>query len=161
MVESSIDRAVTRWMTGELYPATADESLREVARRLRQDLLDVQADGLLPSWLLFGVEPDESGPVGVLCVTVAGLPRPADPESSTTRQVVRTVFELASHYNRVYLAHPYCARFLQYITTLTDHGTLGAVWITTMFGEPEPHTPRRTAPAPTPFRDTTPVPGRN
>jgi hypothetical protein len=130
-------------MTGDLYEATAGETLGEVAQRLRRDLLDVQGDGMLPPGVRFGVQAaEESGPVGVLCITLAGLPRAADPGHTGVRGVVRTVFELASHYNRVHLAAPHRARFLQYITTLTDRGALGAVWITTMLGDPDPRTAR-------------------
>jgi hypothetical protein len=93
---------------------------------------------MIPAGIRFGVVADESGPVGVLRVSISGLPRTADPDHTPTRRVVRAVFELASHYNRVGLAHPERARFLQHIVTLTDQGRPGATWVATMLGEPDP-----------------------
>lgn len=83
---------------------------------------------------------DESGPVGVLRISISGLPRSGDPSHSATSEAVYVAFELASHYNRVDLAHPERARFIQCITTITDDGDPCAAWVTTMLGDPDPHT---------------------
>jgi hypothetical protein len=161
MTETDLVATAGWWMTGDLYEATAGDTLGEVAQRLRRDLLDVQGDGLIPAGVRFGVAAvEESGP-GVLCITLAGLPR-ADPSSSVVvREVVRAVFELASQYNRVHLAAPYRARFLQYITILPGRDAVGAVWITTntVLGDPDPRTasPADTTPA---SQDAPPVPAR-
>jgi hypothetical protein len=161
MTETDLVATAGRWMAGDLYEATAGHPLAEVAQRLRRDLLDVQGDGLIPAGVRFGVAAvEESGP-GMLCITLAGLPQAGHPGNVAVREVVRTVFELASQYNRVHLAAPYRARFLQYITTLTDRDTVGAVWITTntVLGDPDPRTapPADTTPA---SQGDAPVPAR-
>ncbi|ASR36597.1 hypothetical protein BAY61_18110 [Prauserella marina] len=112
------------YLIGDNYHATANRPLAEVAPLLMRDLLDVQGDDGIAPRAVFDVRADESGPVGVLRVIVSGMTRTswesAEAYRTVVRDTIRSVFELASHYNRVEARRPDRARFILAIDLVSD-----------------------------------------
>lgn len=112
-------------LTGDHHDATVELSLVDIADRIRADLCDVQGDDMLPAEAVFIVAADDSGPQNLIRITVSGLQAStANPSWGTARDVVRTVFELAGHYNHFESGATYHARFLTAIDAVTDEGTV-------------------------------------
>ncbi|WP_020670195.1 hypothetical protein [Amycolatopsis nigrescens] len=123
------------YVIGDQYDDTATLSLPEVAKLLDRDLLDVQGDDLIARGAEFDVTADESGPQGVVRVAVSGLAIPSAPtgtESDVIDDTIRSVFELASHYNRVERLRPDRCRFLIAVEVMSDSGAVIGGFIGTM-----------------------------
>jgi hypothetical protein len=121
-------------MVGNDYAWTASESLDRIAERVRIDVADVQADGVIPAHAVFTIVADTTGPVDVLRTTINGLPLGIDPDRMRTHAAMRVVFELASHYNRVNLTQPQQSRFIHHVTAIHE-GVAYAHLVTTMLGD--------------------------
>jgi hypothetical protein len=132
------------WLVGEYHDQTAEWPLHQVAHRLRQDLDAVRQEGLLPSVAQFEVASDTEGPVPVLRVSITGVVdtdvrsligndgsydallynaiRKAHGNGAVVHEIMRRVFGLTNHYNRVHLTRPERSRFIQHITALRPDG---------------------------------------
>ncbi|MBB5856431.1 hypothetical protein ACFQ05_26490 [Amycolatopsis umgeniensis] len=115
---------------GDLYDRTAELPLRDIATRIREDLVAVQDDDMIHADAEFVVAADESGPQNQIRITITGLPHSdhgtADaPSMDVTRDVFRSAFALASHYNR-FVSSPYQLRYLVVIQAVQDSGTVYA-----------------------------------
>ncbi|MEU3622559.1 hypothetical protein BS329_03600 [Amycolatopsis coloradensis] len=115
---------------GDLYDRTAELPLRDIAARVLEDLVAVQDDDMIHADAEFAVAADESGPQNQIRITITGLPHSdhgtADtPSMDVTRDVFRSAFALASHYNR-FVSSPYQLRYLVVIQAVHDSGTVYA-----------------------------------
>jgi hypothetical protein len=123
------------WLVGDHYDRTAAWPIAQIADSVHQDLHDVRHDDMLPATAEFTVSSDDDGPVPVLRVTISGLIDTADADEirtvdgSVVYACMRTVFDLTNHYNRVDLAHPGQARFIQHIAALRADGAPAIVLI--------------------------------
>ncbi|QFU86747.1 hypothetical protein [Amycolatopsis sp. YIM 10] len=134
-------------VVGDFYDGTADWSLRDIAARVREDILTVQNDDLIHADADFTVTTDETGPQGQIHITISGLPHSdhgsADtPSRDITRAIFRSVFVLASHYNR-FTSSPYQLRYLVVIRAIHDSGAVyaegvGAIGLWGELSQPEP-----------------------
>jgi hypothetical protein len=106
-------------------------SMTQIAETLHMDLRDIRTDDMLPATADFEVTVNSDGPVPALQVSLTGLiDATAIPSAwSTVYEAMRTVLDLANHYNRVNLTRPGQARFIQHITALRPDGTPGVVLI--------------------------------
>ncbi len=120
-----------QWLVGEHYDSTADLPMGQIADAVYKDLYDVRNDDMLPAIANFEVSVDSDGPVPILRIGIAGLIDATSPtvETSVIYEAMRSVFGLANHYNRVNLAQPNQARFIQHITALRADGEPGIVLI--------------------------------
>lgn len=128
------------WMSGDHYTDTADEPIHAIADRIRNNVDNVQGDGLIPAQARFTITAEATGPTDILRTTITGLSADDDPDQTATRTAMRVVFELASHYNRVNLTNPDQARFVHHITAIRD-GVPYRVLVATMLGDghTDPH----------------------
>ncbi|SDU53567.1 hypothetical protein [Amycolatopsis keratiniphila] len=115
---------------GDLYDGTAELPLRDIATRIREDLVAVQEDDMIHADAEFTVVADESGPQNQIHITISGLPHSdhgtADnPSMDVTRDVFHSAFSLASHYN-TFASSPYRLRYLVVIQAVYDSGTVYA-----------------------------------
>jgi hypothetical protein len=119
------------WVRGDHYDDTAELPMSRIAETVHMDLYDVRNDDMLPAIADFEVSLEDSGPVPVLRIGIAGLI--GEPGGIGDRPVVydvmRSVFELVNHYNRVNLDRPTDARFIQHITALNADGEPDVVLI--------------------------------
>ena len=119
------------WLRGDHYDDTAELPMSRIAETVHMDLYDVRNDNMLPAIADFEVSLDDSGPVPVLRIGIAGLI--GEPggigDRSVVYDVMRSVFGLANHYNRVNLARPTDARFIQHIIALNTDGEPDVVLI--------------------------------
>ncbi|UUV28594.1 hypothetical protein NQK81_27865 [Amycolatopsis roodepoortensis] len=133
-------------MIGDSYDGTVELSLREIAARIREDLVVVQDDDMIHADAEFAVVADESGPQNQIHITISGLPHSdhgtADtPSMDVTRDVFRSAFVLASHYN-TFVSSPYRLRYLVVIQAVHDSGTVyaegvGAIGLWGTLSQPE------------------------
>ena len=116
------------WLIGDSYDSTADMSMAQLAEKVATNLYNVRADDLFPAIAGFDVSVDSGAPVPVLRIGITGL---VDATLTATSDVYdwMRAFGLANHYNRVNLARPGQARFIQHITALGPHGEPGLVLI--------------------------------
>jgi hypothetical protein len=117
------------WLIGESYDTTADMSMAQLAEKVETNLYNVRADELFPAIADFAVSVDSGAPVPVLRIGITGLVDDTLTATSEVYDWMRVAFGLANHYNRVNLAHPSQARFIQHITALGPHGEPGLVLI--------------------------------
>ncbi|MBN6034134.1 hypothetical protein [Amycolatopsis sp. 195334CR] len=132
---------------GDFYDDTADLSLRDIATRIREDIITVQNDDLIHADANFTVTIDETSPQSQIHITISGLPHSdhgtADtPSRDITRAAFTSVFVLASHYNR-FTSSPYQLRYLVVIRAVHDNGTVyaegvGAIGLWGELPQPEP-----------------------
>lgn len=118
------------WLRGDHYDDTAELPMSRIAETVHMDLYDVRNDNMLPTIADFEVSLDD-GPIPVLRIGIAGLIGDPDgfADRSAVYDVMRSVFGLANHYNRVNLTRPTDARFMQYITALNTDGEPDVVLI--------------------------------
>lgn len=119
------------WLRGDHYDDTAELPMSRIAEAVHMDLYDVRNDDMLPAIADFEVSLDDDGPIPVLRIGIAGLiggPGGIG-DRSAVYDVMRSVFELANHYNRVNLTRPTDARFVQHITALNVDGEPDAVLV--------------------------------
>ncbi|MEU3628131.1 hypothetical protein BS329_23825 [Amycolatopsis coloradensis] len=134
-------------IVGDFYDKTAEMPLRDIATRIREDLVDVQDDDMIHADAEFAVAADESGPQNQIHITISGLPHSdhgtADaPSMDVTRDVFRSAFVLASHYN-TFVSAPYRLRYLVVIQAVHDSGIVyaegvGAIGLWGTLSQPEP-----------------------
>ncbi len=115
---------------GDFHDKTAEVPLRDIATRIREDLVDVQDDDMIHADAEFAVSADESGPQNQIRITITGLPHSdhgtADtPTMDITQDVFRVAFALAGHYNK-FVSSPYQLRYLVVIHAVHDSGTVYA-----------------------------------
>ncbi|WP_410648007.1 hypothetical protein [Amycolatopsis sp. cmx-4-54] len=115
---------------GDLYGNTVELPLRDIAARIREDLIAVQDDDMIHADAEFTITVDESGPQNQIHITISGLPHSdhgtADaPTMDITQDVFRVAFALAGHYNR-FTSSPYQLRYLVVIHAVHDSGTVYA-----------------------------------
>lgn len=114
-------------IVGDFHDDTAELPLRDIAARIREDLVAIQEDDMIHADAEFAVAADESGPQNQIRITITGLPHSdhgtADaPTMDLTRDVFRSAFALASHYNR-FVSSPYQLRYLVVIQAVHNSGT--------------------------------------
>jgi hypothetical protein len=117
------------WLIGDSYDSTADMSMAQLAEKVATNLYNVRADDLFPAIAGFDVSVDSGAPVPVLRIGITGLVDATLTATSDVYDWMRVAFGLANHYNRVNLARPGQARFIQHITALGPHGEPGLVLI--------------------------------
>lgn len=119
------------WLIGDHYDDTAELPMSRIAEAVHMDLYDVRNDKMLPAMADFEVSLDNDGPIPVLRIGVAGLigESVGIGDMSTVYEVMRSAFGLANHYNRVNLARPTEARFIQHITAFKSDGEPDVVLI--------------------------------
>jgi len=114
-------------MIGELYPATAHESMDLIAARVHRELLDARHSGQLPANLGFDITPHAGQiatrtglPGGVLSINLYREPIDTHEEDATLDAAMHQVLTCASQFNAIDLTHPELARFMVSITAY-DH----------------------------------------
>lgn len=117
------------WLIGESYDSTAAMTMTHLAEKVATNLYNVRADELFPAIAGFDVSVDSDGPVPVLRIGITGLVDATLTATSEVYDWMRVAFGLANHYNRVNLARPTDARFIQRITALGPHGEPSLVLI--------------------------------
>lgn len=119
------------WLTGDHYDNTAELPMSRIAEAVHMDLYDVRNDDMLPAVAEFDVSVGTDGPVPVLRIGIAGVigESAGIGDMLNVRDVMRSAFELANHYNRVNLACPVEARFIQHINALKPNGDPAVVLI--------------------------------
>jgi len=115
--------------------------LEAIAVNLCADIAELREDGGLPDHLrtLITILPQHR----VLQIRVEGLSVETDPDRTTIREVMNTLFELASDHNIIPLDPDPTSPplFTQHIVLVDPHGHPFAAKIGAGMGEPEPVTP--------------------
>ncbi|MEC3974952.1 hypothetical protein [Amycolatopsis sp. H20-H5] len=139
--ESTVDFLVvwgTRAGVGPGY------TLEAVAVRLAEDIGELRDDGGIPPHVrtVITVLPQQR----VLEIRVNGLSIEADPDHTTSRDVMNTLFELASYHNIIALDATTPPLFTQRILLVGTDGHPFAAMMGAGVGDVEPVTPQRTPP---------------
>ncbi len=114
--------------------------LEAIAVQLSADIAELREDGGLPEHLrtCVTVLPQHR----VLEIRVEGLSIDTDPDRTTSREVMNTLFELASDHNIITLDTTSPPLFTQRILLVDHYGQPFAAKVGAGMGEPEPFTPR-------------------
>ena len=113
--------------------------LEAIAVQLSNDIASLRENGGLPDHARtrITVLPQQR----VLEILVEGLSVEADPDRTTSRKVLNTLFELASDHNIITLDTALPPLFTQRIVLVDHHGHPFAAKIGAGMGEPEPFMP--------------------
>ncbi len=114
--------------------------LEAIAVALSADIAELREDGGLPSHIhtRITVAPQHR----LLEIQVEGLSIETDPDHTTSREVLNTLFELASNHNIITLDAVSPPLFTQRIMLVDHDGQPFAAKVGAGMGEPEPFTPR-------------------
>ncbi|EWC64498.1 hypothetical protein UO65_0105 [Actinokineospora spheciospongiae] len=128
-----------RVMWGARVDIERGHRLEAVAVHLCDDIAELREDGGLPDHVrtLITVLPQHR----VLHIQVEGLSVETDPDRTTIRDVMNTLFELASDHNIITLDPTSPPLFTQHIVLVDPHGYPFAAKIGAGMGEPERLTP--------------------
>lgn len=109
--------SATEWLDGWQYAETKHLTMDQIATTVGLALEDLQHDGEIPNHLEIQVTADTTEPLAVRRTVIRGL-TPQD-TTATRDDVMRAVFHLASHYNRIHLARPESCRFVYNVFAIT------------------------------------------
>ncbi|GAA3072663.1 hypothetical protein [Streptosporangium carneum] len=114
--------------------------LEAIAVALSADIAELREDGGLPDHVRtrITVLPQHR----LLEIRVEGLSVETDPDRTTSREVMNTLFELASDHNIITLDTVSPPLFTQRIVLVDPYGQPFAAKVGAGMGEPEPFTPR-------------------
>jgi len=114
--------------------------LEAIAVQLSADIAELREDGGLPDYIHTRVT--VLAQQRVLEIQVEGLSVETDPDRTASREVMNTLFELASDHNIVTLDATSPPLFTQRIVLIDPNGQPFAAKVGAGMGEPEPFTPR-------------------
>ncbi len=114
--------------------------LEAIAVALSADIAELREDGGLPDHVhtRITVLPQHR----LLAIRVEGLLIETDPDRTTSREVMNTLFELASDHNIITLDAVSPPLFTQRILLVDHYGRPFAAKVGAGMGEPDPFTPR-------------------
>ncbi|MFD2415355.1 hypothetical protein [Amycolatopsis pigmentata] len=153
-------------MMGELYAATAHESLEVIATRLHHELIDARRIGQIPASLGFDITAHTGQittargvAVGMLTINLYNGPIITPHDDTSLDASIQHVLALASQFNAVDLTHPDTARFIVAIVAYQHpdepiHDHPQRVLIGTMYGDTADYLRNLddpTEPSPVPF----------
>jgi hypothetical protein len=134
-------------MMGELYAATAHESLEVIATRLHHELIDARRVGQIPTSIGFDITAHtgqittvHGSAVGMLTINLYNGPITTPQDDTSLDTAIHHVLALASQFNAVDLTHPDMARFIVAIVAYhypdePAHDQPQRVLIATMYGD--------------------------
>jgi hypothetical protein len=117
----------TEWLDGWHYADTQHLTMEQIATTVALAVDDLQHDDEIPERLDIQVTADTTGPLAVLRTVIRGL-TPQD-SAAMRDDVMRAIFHLASHYNRIHLARPESCRFVHYVFAITPAEAPSAVLV--------------------------------